>query len=155
LKVHKQPLLLLSLILLLLSVAGCKDSQLKQVAKNMQLVATTISIVQTDAVEANKSQLIDDATTAKILSVCTKVNAAGKQIDSVLRSIQTLDVESRTKLMPMLTAVSNSLDPTQIEFVAGIKNPVTKQKVEGGFTIARSTISAIQLQIAINAPGGK
>jgi|WetSurMetagenome_2_1015567.scaffolds.fasta_scaffold42080_5 hypothetical protein len=136
------------LMLPILFLTACSDGDLAKVAKQMVVVSQAIGQVQTDTIAANKLGLIDENLTANILTVCFKVNVAGKQVDSVIRSIQKLDPASRLQLVNVITPISQALDPTQISFIAGIKNADTKQKVEAGFLLARSTISAVQLIIA-------
>lgn len=138
---------ILSFLIIALQI-GCADSDLQKVAKSMLIVSQTIGQVQTSTIQANAAMLIDDPTTAKILGICQRTNVAGKQIDSVLRSIAKLDPQSRSSIVNLLTPISQSLDPTQIEFIANIKNPETRQQVEGGFILARTTISGIQIVLA-------
>ena len=137
--------------LLLVSVTACSDTTLQKVSKDMLIVATTVGTIQDDVIAANTAKLISDKTTADILGVCQKVNVAGKQVNAILASISKIDPASKSSLLVILTQVSNSLDPTQLEFVAGIKDPGTKQKIEGGLVVMRTALSGIQLILA----GGK
>jgi hypothetical protein len=133
---------------LLVLMISCTDSDLQKIGKSMLILANGLKEVQTDVITANQSKLIDDATTGQILSICTRIDVAGKQVDTVMRSISKLDPASRTSLVNLLTPISQALDPNQISFVAGIKDPVTQQKVQGEFIILRSAVSAIQLVLA-------
>ena len=134
-----------------LGMVACSDSDLQKVSKDMLVVATTVGTIQDDVIAANNAKLLSDKTTSDILGVCQKVNVAGKQVNAILASISKLDPNSKSSLLVILTQVSNAVDPTQLEFVTGIKDPVIKQKIEGGFIVARTAISGIQLIIA----GGK
>ena len=134
--------------LLLLLCTSCADADLQKVAKSMLVLANAVGEVQKDTMTAVDSKLIDQALGVEIVGVCVRVNTAGQQVDAVLRSIQKLDPASRSNLIALLTPISQALDPTKLEFVAGIKDPATKQKIEGGFIIARSALSAVQLTIA-------
>ena len=136
------------LIVLLLMQTSCSDSDLQKVAKSSLIVATVIGQVQTDTMEANKTGLIDDQTAGQILAICQRANVAGKQINSVLRGLSKLDQQSRASIFALLVPIGQSLETSKIEFVAGIKNPETRQKVEGGLILARSTISTIMIIVA-------
>jgi hypothetical protein len=136
-------------ILLLLALTSCSDSSLQKIAKSMLVVSKTIGQVQTDVIAANSSGLVSDQITGQILQVCIKVNVAGKQIDGVLRGINALDSQSRSSIIALLTPISMALDPVQLEFIAGIKDPATKQKIEGAFILARSAISSVQITLAV------
>jgi hypothetical protein len=133
---------------LLLFTVSCSDSDLQKVAQDMVVVSNALAQVQTDTIAANTAGLINDDVTTKILQICMRANATGKQIDSILRNLSKLDPASRGSVIALLTPISQSLDPTQLEFIAGIKNEGTKQKVAEGFILARSTISSIQLILA-------
>lgn len=134
--------------LLLLLLSSCTDSDLQKTAKSLNIIAVTVGTVQADAIAANDAGIITVDTTRQIISVCVKVSVAGKQADSIVRSISKLDPESRKTLVNLLTPISQALDPAALEFLAGIKNPETKQKVEGGFIILRTTISGLQIILA-------
>jgi hypothetical protein len=138
-------LLIVSLALML---SACTDDQLKQVTKDLSVIATAVGEVQANVIVANQQQLLDDKTTGTILYICTRVSAAGKQADAIVRSITKLDPASRSSLVNLLTPISQALDPTQLEFVAGIKDLKTKQQVDGAFILLRSTISGMQLVLA-------
>jgi hypothetical protein len=135
-------------IILLLLMVGCTDSDLQKVAKDLNIIAVSVGTLQTDVIAANNAKLISDDTTAKILNVCVKISVAGKQADSVVRAISKLDPTSKTTLVNLLTPISQALDPAALEFIAGVKDPGVKQKIDGAFIILRSTVSALQLIIA-------
>jgi hypothetical protein len=139
----------LSLILLLLSLMACTDSQLQKVSKGMLVFSQSLNVLQTDVIAANKSQLIDDKTTGTILEVCMKADAAGKQVDGILRTLSKIDPNSRSQIVNLITPIVNSLDPSQLEFIAGIKDPATKQKVDAAFTALRTTIAGVQMALAV------
>jgi hypothetical protein len=135
----------LSAVLLL---QACGDSDIQKIAKSMQVVAHAVADAQTLAIQANSQNLIDDQTTGKILSICAKINVAGKHADSVLRSITKLDPSSRSSLSSVAAAIRQAIDPSQLEMLANIKNPATRQSVEGSFTLIRSGVSAIEIVLA-------
>jgi hypothetical protein len=135
----------LSAVLLL---QACGDSDIQKIAKSMLVVAHAVGDAQTIAIQANGQNLIDDQTTGKILSICAKINIAGKQADAVLRSVTKLDPSSRSSLSSVAAAIGQAIDPSQLEMLANIKNPVTRQNVEGGFTLVRSAVSAIEIVLA-------
>jgi hypothetical protein len=138
----------LSSVLLLLLMSACADSNLQTVSKDMLIVSTALGQLQSDLILANQNKLLDDPTTARIMKICIQANVAGRQVDAVLRGISKLDPQSRSSVIALLTPISQALDPTQLEFVAGIKNPETKQKIDGAFILMRTTISGIQIVLA-------
>lgn len=140
-------------VLFLCFQLACNDSDLQKVSKSMLVLGTAVSELQTDVIAANTQGLMSDQDTKAVLVVCTKISATGKQIDAVLRSITQLDPVSRGNVIALLTTVSQTIDPTQLEFIAGIKDPATKQTVEGAFIVARTTISGLQIVLA--SSGGK
>lgn len=135
----------LSAVLLL---QACGDSDIQKIAKSMLVVAHAVGDAQTLAIQANRQNLIDDQTTGKILSICAKINVAGKQADSVLRSVTKLDPSSRSSLSSVAAAIGLAIDPSQLEMLANIKDPVMRQNVEGSFTLVRSAVSAIEIVLA-------
>jgi hypothetical protein len=130
----------------LLLLQACSDIQ--KIAKSMLDVAHAVGDAQTIAIQANGQNLIDDQTTGKILSICAKINIAGKQADAVLRSVTKLDPSSRSSLSSVAAAIRQAIDPSQLEMLANIKDPATRQNVEGGFTLIRSAVSAVEVVLA-------
>jgi hypothetical protein len=55
---------------------------------------------------------------------------------------------SRKDLIALLTPISQALDLGQLEFIAGIKDPAMKQKIDGAFILMRTTISSLQIVLA-------
>ena len=131
-----------------LLLQACGDSDIQKIAKSMLVVAHAVGDTQTLAIQANRQNLIDDQTTGKILSICAKINIAGKQADAVLRSVTRLDPSSRSSLLSVAAAIGQAIDPSQLEMLTNIKNPVTRQSVEGSFTLVRSAVSAIEIVLA-------
>ena len=141
----KKILFALSAVLLL---QACGDSDIQKVAKSMLVVAHAVGYAQTLVIEANKQNLIDDRTTGKLLSICAKINVAGKQADSVLRSATALDPESRSSLSVVATAIVQAIDPNQLEMLANIKDATTRQSVEGAFALMRSAVNVVGIVLA-------
>jgi hypothetical protein len=96
----------------------------------------------------NEQKLLSDQATGEILQVCLKINAAGKQVDAVLRSVRQLDSDSRKNLIALLTPINQALDPGQLEFIAGIKDPALKQKIDAAFILMRTTVASLQIVLA-------
>ena len=144
----KRTLAITFIIMAIVMQIACSDKELQTVSKSMLIVATAVGDVQATTMSAVDSKLISNQLGVQIVTVCTKVSTAGLQVDAVLRSIQSIDPASRSKLVNLITPISQSLDPQQIEFIVGIKDPVLKQKITAGFELARTTISAVQLQLA-------
>jgi hypothetical protein len=135
----------LSAVLLL---QACGDSDIQKIARSMLVVAHAVGDAQTLAIQANSQNLIDDQTTGKILSICAKIDIAGKQADAVLRSVTKLDPSSRSSLSSVAAAIGQAIDPSQLEMLANIKNPATRQNVEAALALIRSAVSAVEIVLA-------
>jgi hypothetical protein len=128
---------------------ACQDADLQRVSKDMLIVSKAIAEVQNDAIEANRLGLINNDTTDKILNICLRANTAGQSVDTFLRGLSKLDTASRSSLVQLLTPISQALDPSSVVFISGITDDATKQKIEAGILLARSTISSIQIILAV------
>ena len=110
--------MILFLSLMLFLQAACSDCDLQKVSKSMVVLAAVVGELQKDVTAANEQKLLSDQATGEILEVCLKINAAGKQIDALLRSARQLDSDSRRNLIAILTPINQALDPKQLEFIA-------------------------------------
>lgn len=135
-------------ILLLLLLSSCTDSDLQKTVKSLNIIGVTVGTLQADVIAANGAKLLDDQLTGQIIGVCVRVSVAGKQADSIVRGISKLDPAARTSLVSLLTPISQALDPNALEFIAGVKDPAVKQKIDGAFIILRTTISGLQIILA-------
>jgi hypothetical protein len=145
-------IVLMSLVLIL--QAACSDRDLRKVSKSMVVLASAAGELQKDAIIANEQKLLSDHVASEILQVCLKINAAGKQIDAVLRSLSQLDLDSRKNLVELLTPISQALDPGQLEFITGIKDPAIKHKIDAAFILIRTTVASLQIVLASMASSG-
>ena len=139
-------ILFMSLVLFLQT--ACSDRDLKKASKSMLVLATAVGELQKDVIAANKEKLLSDQATGEILQICLKINAAGKEIAAVLRSARQLDSDSRRNLIALLTPISQALHPSQLEFIAGIEDPATKQKIDAAFILMRTTVASLQIVLA-------
>jgi len=139
---------MIPIMIFMLLFTACSDSSLQKASKTMLVVATAVEELQKNTQLAEDQNLIDKATADKIFDVCSRVNVAGKQVDAILRSITQLTPDSRKSIIALLGPISASLDPSAIEFIGGIKDAKTKQEIEGGLILVRSSISSIQLIVA-------
>ena len=147
----KRSMILFISLALFLQVA-CSDRDLQKASKSMTVLAAAVGELQKDVIAANEQKLLSDQAAGEILEVCLKINTAGKQIDTVLRSARQLDSESRKNLIALLTPISQALDPSQLEFIAGIQDPAVKQKTDAAFVFIRTTVAS--LQIVLSSSGG-
>lgn len=141
-------LMLLCISVFMALQISCSDGDLQKVSKSMVVVSTAMGELQKNVIAANRQNLLNDNATGQILQFCIKINTAGKQVDAVLRSIDQLDPGSRRNLIALLIPIVQALDPTQLEFLAEIKDPATKQKIDGAFILMRTTISSMQIILA-------
>ena len=138
-------ILFMSLVLFLQT--ACSDRDLKKASKSMLVLATAVGELQKDVIAANEEKLLSDQATGEILQICLKINAAGKEIDAV-RSARQMDSDSRRSLIAHLTPISQALDPSQLEFIAGINDPAMKQKIDAAFILMRTTVASLQIVLA-------
>jgi len=143
----KRPIFLFMSLVLFLQTA-CSDRDLKKASKSMLVLATAVGELQKDVIAANKEKLLSDQATGEILQICLKINAAGKEIAAVLRSARQLDSDSRRNLIALLTPISQALDPSQLEFIAGIKDSAMKQKIDSALILMRTTVASLQIVLA-------
>ena len=146
--------IILFMTLVLFLQAACSDRDLQKVSKSMVVLASAVGELQKDVIAANEQKLLSDQAAGEILEVCLKINAIGKQIDAVLRSVRQLDLDSRKNLIALLTPISQALDARQLEFIAGIKDPAMKQKTDAAFILVRTTVASLQLALASMASSG-
>ena len=128
--------------------AACSDRDLQKASKSMVVLAAAVGELQKDVIAANEQKLLSDQDAGKILQVCLKINAAGKQIDAVLRSARQLDSDLRKNLIALLTPISQALDAKQLEFIAAIKDPAVKKKTDAAFILVRTTVASLQIILA-------
>ena len=143
----KRSMILFMSIVLFLQ-AACSDRDLQKASKSMVVLASAVSELQKDAIAANEQKLLSDQAAGEIFEVCLKINAAGKEIDAVLRSARQMDSDSRRKLIALLAPISQALDPSQLEFIAGINDPAMKQKIDAAFILMRTTVASLQIVLA-------
>jgi hypothetical protein len=143
----KRSMILLIGIGLFLQTA-CSDRDLQKISQSMVALATAVGELQKDVIAANEQKLLSDHATGEILQICLKINAAGKQIDAVLRSVRQLDADLRKNLLALLTLISQALDPSQLEFIAGNEDPAMKQKIDAAFILVRTTLASLQIVMA-------
>jgi hypothetical protein len=132
------------IILLLLLTSAC---QYKDVVKADNDFALSMHSIQTSVLLAYESnpQLLDKELKDKIFTVCLKVDMLGKQVHTIIVSINKIDPTNKKKILDLLAEISKELDPTALSFIVGIKNPAVKIEVETGFVAARTAISTIQI----------
>ena len=134
-------------------MAACSDSDLNKMASASKKFAAAVGQVQADVHAAHDANLISQAVNDKIDVVCTKANNADIQLNAILRAIQdakatSIDAPRKQQILDIMTAVSRSLDVSQIEDLAGIKNADTRNKIEAAFAGVRTAISTMQIILA-------
>ena len=149
----KRSLILFMSLVLFLQVA-CSDRDLQKASKSRAVLATAVGELQKDVMAANEQKLLSDQAAGEILEVCLKINAAGKQIDAVLRSARPLDSVSRRNLIALLTPISQALDPRRLESIEAIWDPAVKQKTDAAFILVRTTVASLQTILASMASSG-
>lgn len=136
-----------SMVLLIILCTGCA---LKDLANASHKLGAIVGEIQTDTLLAYNSQppLISKEIKDGILNVGLKISQGGKQFDAVLDTIDKLTPESRKNLIALLVPISQALNPKEITFIVGIKDPLTKQKIEASFALARSVLGSMQIILA-------
>lgn len=134
-----------ALVLALALFAACADGDLRSVANALKDTAAAVGSLQTTVIKANELSLIDDADTATILHICTKVSLAGKEATAITRGIAKLEQPERAKLFVILRPVVTVLDNAVTYELAGIKNDDTRRKVHAGLVAIQVGLAAAQL----------
>jgi len=134
--------------MLLLSLIACGDSDLKKVANGLQITASSISTLQTTAIEANKINLLTEDDTRYLLELCLEVNKAGKDAVSITRGLATLDTPTKTQLItilqPVIIAVDNAVVRTNF-----IKNEDSRLKFRSILLTIQTALNSIQVIIGV------
>lgn len=143
---HKKKAVLV--LLLCLSMAACSDNRLESVAKGLNEAATTVGILQTTVIEAERQALVTTEQARTILEASIKVNQAGLEAVEVARTVSRLDTATQVKLMailpPMIGAVNNLVQ----NGTAGITDQATKDKIQLLLVSLQAILNAVQLSVA-------
>jgi hypothetical protein len=139
-----------AVVLAALLVAGCTDSELARINKSMLIYSTAVNELQKNIIAANQAKLIDDEKTGQIVLICKRAAEAGNQADAILKNLTELTSGQRRSLVDLLTPIGAALDPDRIAFIANIADLDKKQKIEGSIILVRSSISSIQIIIAVS-----
>jgi len=103
-------------------------------------IAQSLRVVEDGIRQANAAGVADNNTTAAVLRVTERINKAGQQANTVLRSQANLSptqkISVTTLLAPLVTAIQNSVDIDVIK----ISNVNTQNQI-------KSALLAIQLTI--------
>ncbi len=92
-------------------MSACESNDVKKVASAMNKVAIAIGEVQKTTIALSDSKLIPVETADKIVAVCERASIAGKEIDKILRTIQSMDQISRQNIVELLQKISADFDP--------------------------------------------
>ena len=130
------------------AVASCGDSDLKKVAKALQITAESIGTLQTTVIDANALGLVSQEDTAQILELCIKANQAGKEATAVIRAISELSDPTRAQLVGILAPVIRSVGRLLDEGTLAIKNEETRGKVRLALLTAQSALNTVQIVLA-------
>lgn len=140
---------LLTLVLAgLLAAPACGDSDLKKVAKALQITAESIAILQTTVIDANVHGLVSDDDAAQILELCVKANQAGKEATAVIRAVSQLSSPTRAQLAGILAPVIRSVGRLLDDLTLGIKNDERRGKVRLALITAQSALNTVEIVLA-------
>lgn len=118
-------------------------------------IAKGVGAAQTVVIQANLSGFISTQDTAAIFGVCQKINTAGQQVSTMLRSMSTLNATTAVNipqvLAPMVTAVQQALTTG----ILGIKDPTTRTNFQNallGIQTALTTAQIILSNLGVGQP---
>lgn len=134
-------------LVLVLPLVGCTDSNLQKIAKDLDITAKTVATLQTTVIDANSKKLISEADTRTILTLCIQVNQAGQQASAATRTINALGPADRTQLTAILSPVITSVANVANQTIA-ISNPQTAETVKTLLVTIQTTLNSINLVVA-------
>ena len=139
-------------VLPLLLLAACArataptpESDLRKLAKSLDVIASSIGVVQDTVIAANTQHFIDDAITGKVLQATTKASKLGKDAVALVRTINALTPEARAKLVNLITPLSQAITAISLDTVS---NSETKAKIQALLASLATTVSSVQLILA-------
>lgn len=144
----RAPAAALLIIAITVCMIGCSDNDLKKTASAMNKVSVAVGEVQKLTITLSDQKMIPEDVADKIVTACERISATGKQIDAILKAVTAMDQESRKKIVVLLAEISAEIDPKRLEFIAGIKDPASKQKLEATIAILRASLSSAQVIVA-------
>ena len=134
--------LTIMLLTLCLTMSACTSPE-----KTLLVFGESVTQFQNNVILAQSQGMISEDNTRKVLDICDKANLAGAQVKQILDATGKLDPESKNRIIDIMAAVSNSLDPEKIDVILNIKDPATKQKISGSIVIVRSAISSVMVVV--------
>lgn len=138
-----------ALLLPLLLVLACTDSDLKKVANSLKITAESIGVVQSTVIEANRTGLMSEDDTRRVLELCVKVNKAGQDASAVTRNLAKLDSTDRTQVLailkPIITAVADALKPGGL---FGDSNSDAKRNIRNALLTIQTALNSVQIVLA-------
>lgn len=136
------------LLALLACTTACED-QYKKTVKGMTALAVANGELEKNVMAAQELKLLTEDHARQVLQVCKRVDSTLLQISAILKATEQLDAGSRQSVIDLLSTISWAIDPTKLEFIAGITNPETKRQVEAGFVLLRTLISSVQITLGV------
>jgi hypothetical protein len=106
--------------------------------------AQTVGSLETAVINANQQKLIDDATTAKILTICSRIAIAGKQADAITAGISTLSAANKASLLAIFTPILAAVNDALSNGVVTIKDPATLSTVKLALSVIAGALSSVQ-----------
>lgn len=135
------------ILFMFLVYSGC-DDKTKKVVSSMESLAKSVGQVQENTRVWFKADLISQETALDILAMCDRINVSIDQVAVVLEMSGELDGMSARTIVKLLSDLSLSIDPAELEFIANIRDPDTKTTFEGLMVAIRAGIASTQIVLA-------
>ena len=133
---------------LALVMAACTDQQLTKLSQALNDVAQANNQLAHTIIDANKAGTLSDSDAAAILGVNLKIAQAGQQATALTRNLTKLAPADRTGVLNVLKPVLAAVNDAVASGLVGIKDPVTKSRVQAVLVTIQTGLNAAQVVLA-------
>lgn len=126
----------------------CKDKDLEQVAKTLNIAAAAIGEFQTIVIEARRADLLSVEETRQLLTLSLGLNRAGKEAVQAAREIEKLSAQDRSDLLAVLNPMLRAVERTLATDALRIGNADTRAKILLALQSIRTSLNTAKLILA-------
>jgi len=138
-------------LLLFVMAPACSDSDLENLALNLNRAATALGTVQGTVIAAHDTGVIDKPTADSIVTITVRVARAIDVANNLTRDFSTMPEGSRDQLLEILVPVADALQEGLTDANMGlITDAGTRSAVELGFRSALLALQGAQALLEVN-----
>ena len=136
-------------LMLLLTLAACKDTQLRDLVNASDKVADTTLIIQKAAVDAENAGTLTRNQTRFIMETSIRVLTANDKANNIARDLSKLDAPSRAQLLSVLTPIIAEVNKAIVDpNITGIQNANVRNSITASFQAVQASLNSINLILA-------